>query len=169
MRIAYSIATSETIAAEHAEYGDCAKFQIVCPCCREAVFKGKREPPDKLPTHYFSHYNAGSDEARRCEIRVAALVRPYIQALLVGGHGQTLAQFMAVLRERVIRGQDELGVVVASVMRHDALAISCRPDIELLERPILRLLNSDSRVTEEDKGFNLRDYLAKTIGELRPF
>lgn len=137
MRLGYAISTSETILAEHAEYGDCAKFQITCPCCREAVFKGKRVRPGEV--HYFSHYRGDSEEARRCEMRVAAMVKAHAPVLIMESHGQTLQAFMAVFRESVIKAQSDMGIVPYATLRGDIYRILARPDILEWTAPLRKL------------------------------
>lgn len=167
MRIGYSLVSSEIVPADHAEYGDCAKFQITCPHCREALFKGKRDRPNLSTTHYFSHYKADSEEARRCEMRVASLARPYIAALEALGHAQTLDRFLAVFREAMIKGQDDIGAISGVVLRRDALRIIGRPDMEFWEQPIRKLFDHRAKVIDQSVvAFNAREDFAGSLRKM---
>ena len=140
MRIGYSIVSSEMVEAHLAEYGDCAKYQIVCPCCREAVFKAKREE-----THYFSHYGALTEEARQCELRVDLLSKQLYphQHRQFNSHGQTLAHFMSVLRESVVQGQDKADAVDADVLRQDIMRIMAFRRDAIWDQPIRQMFDYD--------------------------
>ena len=108
MRYAYSMLLREFVEAEEVEIGDCSRFQIACPCCREAVFKKMRARPEGGDTHFLSHYRADSPEAKECELRVESLSKDQIEHFSSTGRGQTLDSFMAVLRDAIIRGQEFL-------------------------------------------------------------
>lgn len=54
MKLGYSNLLSELIRAELIDYKDSEKFQIVCPCCKEPVFKVIRSN-ESIPIHYLSH------------------------------------------------------------------------------------------------------------------
>lgn len=169
MRIGYSLVTSEIVAADHADYGDCAKYQITCPRCREAVFKGKRTHKQQ-ETHYFSHYHATSDEARECEMRVERLAHKYFAAVAIDGHGQTLGQFMAVLKENVVQGQAEMGVVPYATLWRDANRIVARSDFDFFEQPLRKLAGVGSAAYRGNTPeFNARENLAIELGKMRPF
>jgi hypothetical protein len=42
MKIALCLLLAEYVDAAEVEHADTAEFQIVCPCCRESVFKVTR-------------------------------------------------------------------------------------------------------------------------------
>lgn len=167
MRLGYALTTSETILAEHAEYGDCAKFQITCPCCREAIFKGKREKPKEV--HYFSHYHGDSEEARRCEMRVAAMVKDHAPIMIMESHGQTLQAFMAVFRESVIRAQSDMGIVPYTTLRNDINRILARPDIAEWTEPLRRLATLPAFPREGRIEPGSREGLATDLSRMPPF
>ncbi len=171
MRIGHSLATSETISAEHVEYGDCAKYQVVCPVCREAVFKALRQVADRPPVHYLSHYHADSDEARHCELRVEVLAKEHHAKLVAVNHGQTLAGFMATFRDSLVRAQDSLRVLPGRVLWQDAHKILVRTDFDVLERPVRMLTDCAAWLVDEKKetpGWQ-RDDLTRELSKMRPF
>lgn len=134
MRVGYSMVFGEIVAADDADYGDCAKHQITCPCCREAVFKGQRLNPGRnSQTHYFSHYHATEEDARACEMRVAALARKFIHSLSAEGRSQSLAAFFSVMQKTICAGQESLGTILADDLRRAAMKIYVRSDFDLLE------------------------------------
>jgi len=109
MRLGYSIVLGELVRAEDVAHGDAARFQIVCPCCREAVHKKVRPVPSRgkgAETHYLSHHRGADDDAAKaCELRVAALHREAEAAFNAESRGQTLQAFMRVVpaeAERVV-------------------------------------------------------------------
>ena len=73
MRYGYSNLLGETVPAELLEYHDCEQFQVVCPNCREPVFKAVRRTPAEV--HFLSHYEASQALQQECELRVAAFRR----------------------------------------------------------------------------------------------
>ena len=93
MRIAYSLLLNDHVRAEEAEYSDSASFGLVCPACREAVFKRVR-PTGSGATHYFAHYKADPEATDRCELRVASLGAREMEATAVEARGQNLAVFL---------------------------------------------------------------------------
>lgn len=130
MKIGYSLSLMEVVAAEEVAYGDCAKFQIVCPCCREAVFKKVRPAEIGRETHFLSHYRASAQEAAECELRVSALSDAFLAQWSKEGRNQTLQLFLSVLREKVVEGQDRLGVMNRDALRRDAERLLARPDFQ---------------------------------------
>jgi hypothetical protein len=164
MRIGYSISTSEIVSAEHAEYGDCAKFQITCPHCREAVFKTVRRSTGEAELHFFSHYKAASEDARLCEMRVAAIAMARASPAISEPHGQTLKQFMATMRDSVIDAQDKLGIIDKSFLRKRINQIIAHTEEDILERPVKICLNATLTAIGDN-----RETIAKAISERPAF
>ncbi|SMO92522.1 hypothetical protein [Gracilimonas mengyeensis] len=102
MEIGYSILLRETLNAEGIEYKDCEYFQVVCPICKEPVFKVTRELEEKT-THYLSHYKEDSEEIdeERCELRVKKLTEEKIKTQNSNSRDQKLKFFLSVLRETI--------------------------------------------------------------------
>ena len=72
MKTGYSMLLGEYVDSEAINYTDCKSFQIVCPICREPVFKVERShPPPTL--HYLSHYEESKAFATDCELRVRGI------------------------------------------------------------------------------------------------
>ena len=69
MKTGYSNLLGEYVDAVKLEYGDCAPLQIVCPACREAVFKSTTSSKPEA-AHYLSHYRKDSAFDTDCELRV---------------------------------------------------------------------------------------------------
>lgn len=95
MKYGYSNLLGEHIAAEHISYDDCKPFQVVCPICREAVFKVVRAPAD---LHYLSHYSSAAAYADECELRVKSLCANDIDRAAGQSRNQRLKFFLEVLR-----------------------------------------------------------------------
>ena len=100
MKFGYSNLLGEYTPASELEHRDCEKFQIVCPQCREPLFKVLRDI-EGSPTHYLSHYAAARAYASDCEMRVSSLPTGAIEAHDRSSRNQRLAHFLAVLREMI--------------------------------------------------------------------
>lgn len=101
MRYGHSLLLSETIDAARLAYPDCAAMQIVCPICREPVFKAVRERPTE--THYLAHYAAAAAYAAECEMRVGRLDPREIEQQNIVSRGQKLRIFLRVLQQAIKR------------------------------------------------------------------
>jgi hypothetical protein len=99
MRIALSMLLGEHVEATQVEHSDVLGFQIVCPCCREAVFKVARTERHG-GSQFFSHRaaRAGTED---CERRVAGLSGQTILSYDAASRGQTLKAFGMVLRQAI--------------------------------------------------------------------
>lgn len=140
MRIGYSLTQSEVVAAVELDYGDCARFQVTCPCCREAVFKKVRTREDGTALHFLSHYRAESAEAKECELRVAALSEAFLSRWSAEGRQQTLARFMRVLRRSIVEGQARLGLLPADEMRERADRLLRHPSMPGFAKDVERTI-----------------------------
>jgi hypothetical protein len=96
----HSILLGETINASSIQYRDCERFQIVCPSCREPVFKAERELESDLTTHYLSHYKR-IDTEHGCELRVEKLQDAAISLENRTSRGQRLSYFLGVLKSQL--------------------------------------------------------------------
>jgi len=153
MQAGYSISLGEIVPAADAEYDDCAKFQITCPACREAVFKGLRTTPREI--HYFSHYRA-VDDAALCELRVAQLSK---DSGIVDGfqsHEQSLKKFLANFRDNIISGYERASGVN---LRRQAMKIYIQPYLDDIADRAFREICS--LIWRED---NPRNYAAGITG-----
>lgn len=99
MRHGYSNLLGEYVAAEQIAYSDCKAFQVVCPACREPVFKVARD--GEIALHYLAHYAAQKSFAADCELRVGSLNSGDVERHNAASRGQRLAYFLGVLRTAV--------------------------------------------------------------------
>jgi hypothetical protein len=104
MRIGYSMLLGEHINAPFVSYEDCRPFQIVCPSCKEPVFKVIREQGEH-PLHYLSHYAQSEAYAPDCELRVAGMSAGDLERQNAIGRGQRLELFLKVLRDLILSSQ----------------------------------------------------------------
>ncbi len=107
MDLGYSVLLGEHIHAPAVSYDDCRSFQIVCPACREPVFKVVRD--SSAPIHYLSHYAADQAYAADCELRVRSIPRADIEAADAASRGQRLKLFLQVLRDTLLSSEYESG------------------------------------------------------------
>lgn len=101
MKTGYSNLLGEYVASTGLSYGDCEAFQIVCPACREPVFKVTR-PTDQHGSDlvdYLSHYRRPDPAAQSCELRVDGLSSAHITQTNHQTRDQRLAYFLDVFRE----------------------------------------------------------------------
>jgi hypothetical protein len=91
----------EYLQAEAVTYDDCRAFQIVCPSCKEPVFKAVREAiPESI--HYLSHYNKDKAYDTDCELRVESLSKEEIEKSNSGSRQQRLEYFLRVLQAAIL-------------------------------------------------------------------
>lgn len=95
MKLGYSNLLGEHIPAEQLHHKDCEPFQVVCPACREPVFKGQREH-DSAAIHYLSHYRADRAYQDDCELRVGKIVWTQVEQSNRSSRDQRLEHFLAV-------------------------------------------------------------------------
>lgn len=98
MKTGYSILLGETVEAQAVQYRDCERFQIVCPHCREPVFKVRRSSSTQSDLHYLAHYSAGASYQGECDLRVAQMDRVEQEKCNHQSRDQRLAYFLGVLR-----------------------------------------------------------------------
>jgi hypothetical protein len=97
MRQGYSILLGETLEASELEYHDCESFQVVCPTCREPLFKGVRVAGREDALHYLSHYSTSASVTTECELRAARSAAQVATENRVSRE-QRLEYFLSVLR-----------------------------------------------------------------------
>mgnify|MGYP000085431440 CR=1 FL=1 len=98
MKIGYSILLGEYIDAQAINYTDCKSFQIVCPICREPIFKVERKDPPPI-LHYLSHYEKSKAFVSDCELRVKGISDNEKKAENNLARGQKLEYFLSVLKD----------------------------------------------------------------------
>lgn len=106
MDIGYSLLLRETLNANTLEYRDCEYFQVVCPICKEPVFKVRRELEEKT-VHYLSHYKEDLEEIdeERCELRAKKLSKAKIKSQNSDSRDQKLIFFLSVLKDTVKKNE----------------------------------------------------------------
>ncbi|WP_300335581.1 hypothetical protein [Accumulibacter sp.] len=111
MKTGYSNLLGEYLEAERIDYSDCKSFQVVCPVCREPVFKVARKP-DAEALHYLAHYAAQKSFATDCELRVGGLAKGDMERHNHASRGQRLAYFLRVLRQLLVDVYESEGIDV---------------------------------------------------------
>jgi hypothetical protein len=104
MKLAESLILQELVRAEEVIYEDVTRnrFWIVCPVCKEAVFKVIRHADsENQPLHYFSHYEAGKAYVTDCELRVGRITERDIEARAVQSRAQKLKYFIVSLQDTI--------------------------------------------------------------------
>ncbi|HEV7642807.1 MAG TPA: hypothetical protein VGO50_02590 [Pyrinomonadaceae bacterium] len=101
MRLGYSLLLGEFIHSEIINYVDCKAFQIVCPSCKEPIFKVVRDA-NPLTVHYLSHYEKNVVYDADCELRVSGISNDDIETANNGSRDQKLRYFLGVLRNAVL-------------------------------------------------------------------
>jgi hypothetical protein len=105
MKYGYSILLGEHIEATSIDYDDCKSFQIVCPCCKEPIFKVRREQDKKEMIHYLSHYEKSASYAADCELRVNSLKSDDVEKSNASSRNQKMNYFLSVLRDAVLKNE----------------------------------------------------------------
>lgn len=101
MKDAYSNLLGEYVQAHQVDHVDIDGFQIVCPCCREDIFKVVRETEDKVST-FFSHYRASvAFSVAECERRVGSLTASEKAEASNLSRARTVAMLRSVIRDAV--------------------------------------------------------------------
>jgi hypothetical protein len=104
MKYGYSILLGEHIDAKLIDYNDCKSFQIVCPCCKEPIFKVRRDQKIQ-EINYLSHYEKANSYEADCELRVNSLNSSEIIVANAASRNQRIAYFLKVLRESVLKNE----------------------------------------------------------------
>jgi len=105
MKYGYSNLLGELIDAIMIDYEDCKSFQIVCPCCKEPVFKVKRDQIPTQPLHYLSHYEKSASIQEDCDLRVNSLGSDEVRKENEQSRNQKLNYFLEVLRNAVLENE----------------------------------------------------------------
>ncbi len=69
MKTGFSLLLQEYVNPVELDYEDCRTFQIVCPACKEPVFKVSRATAGNK-ADYLSHYRKDETLNEQCELRV---------------------------------------------------------------------------------------------------
>src|SRR5438477_9816213 len=104
MKLAESLILQELVRAKEVIYEDVTRnrFWIVCPVCKEAVFKVIRHADsEKQPLHYFSHYEASKAYDTDCELRIGRITERDIEGRAIQSRAQKLKYFIASLKNTI--------------------------------------------------------------------
>lgn len=99
MKTGYSLLLGDYVPATEANHCDTADFQIVCPCCKDPVFKVERHQADTA-SEFFSHFTSKPENAE-CELRVRSLTMDQIRREASLSRGQSLKAFQSVIRDAI--------------------------------------------------------------------
>jgi hypothetical protein len=133
------------------DYSDCKHFQIVCPACKEPVFKVFRATPAP-GIHYLSHYEKDRAYEAECELRVSRIKAEEIESRNAASRGQRLEYFLGVLRQAlswVITRPDEGGADALKLVK--AILASAGP--QMLRDQALRWFIDRSRDLQDFERF----------------
>ncbi|MBU0474792.1 MAG: hypothetical protein KKF62_11580 [Bacteroidetes bacterium] len=100
MKIGYSLLLSEYINANSINYSDCINFQIVCPSCKEPIFKVVRDSNGKK-LHYLSHFEKDKSYTENCELRVSEISVNHINSKNIESRNQRLKFFLNVFKNTI--------------------------------------------------------------------
>lgn len=98
MKTAFSLLLQEYVNPFELDYEDCRTFQIVCPVCKEPIFKVSRKIDDKA-TDYFSHYRQDKTLNEQCELRVNRIPTERIEETRSESRNQKLVLFLGVFQD----------------------------------------------------------------------
>lgn len=104
MKIGYSNLLGEFIESKSIDYDDCKNFQIVCPSCKEPVFKVSRQNENEI-INYLSHYERDKSYNQECELRVDKIESSTILNTNSNSRNQRLVYFLNVLRSAIIENE----------------------------------------------------------------
>lgn len=125
----YSNLLTEILQATEIDADETADLQVVCPECREPVYKAVRHGR----IHYLAHYEAGRSAISECELRVNGIGGDSVIRSQHEARTQNLSYFLAVLPEMLDEVLARGGIapdprMVAAVKRHKEVGI-LREDI----------------------------------------
>lgn len=131
MKTGYSMLLGEYVDSEAINYTDCKSFQIVCPICREPVFKVERShPPPTL--HYLSHYEESKAFATDCELRVRGISDRDKEKDNRLSRGQKLEYFLSVLREEILKREFGTSPQNVEIVRRETIRWMNAPGVQIL-------------------------------------
>lgn len=102
MKIGYSLILGEHVDASRLSHRDCEPYQIVCPACKEPVFKVERKT-DQTQIDYLAHYTSEKAYNSECELRVSSMSKEVLEKSDKISRNQRLEYFLGVLRELIGR------------------------------------------------------------------
>lgn len=135
MKTAFSLLLQEYVNPVELDYEDCRAFQIVCPVCKEPVFKVSRRIADKA-TDYFSHYRKDETLNEQCELRVRRIATERIEETRSESRNQKLRLFLKVFQDIV--WENEYNEISIKKAKQRFFQLSRSRVFSTLSQPILR-------------------------------
>ena len=133
MKVGYSMLLGEYLDATGINYTDCKSFQVVCPACKEPIFKVERkQPPPTL--HYLSHYERDKAYVEECELRVSRMTSKEMDEVSSASRNQKLEYFLSVLREAILESNftgNKTGTMKMIIKVSNACGIQIFRDVTL--------------------------------------
>ena len=117
MKYGYSLFLHEYVNPKDVDYEDTRLFQIVCPECKEPVFKVSRYLNDKT-ANYFSHYRKDETLNQQCELRVNSIPSSTVNEIAVQSRNQKLSLFLKVFQDMVWDNEFEEANIKRIKQRH---------------------------------------------------
>ncbi len=144
MKLGYSLLLGEHISAQSIEYSDCKTFQIVCPNCKEPVFKVFRSvPPPGI--HYLSHYEKDKAYEAECELRVASLGVREMETANALSRGQRLEYFLSVMRSSILDAASRITQLPREKAEKQINSIIMSSGAQRMKNAIVKNLAEESR------------------------
>lgn len=108
MDLGYSNLLGKHINASALDYNDCKRYHIVCPVCRERLFKARRTNSDGHERHYLSHFRSAAAHAHDCELRVASMGLTALDSFDHTTRGQYLDDYLRDFNDLISRDVEVL-------------------------------------------------------------
>jgi hypothetical protein len=144
MKLGYSILLGEHIKAHTIDYSDCKAFQIVCPNCKEPVFKVFREQPPP-GVHYLSHYEKDKSYETECELRVKSITNNDIEHGNTLSRGQRLEYFLSVLKEAIVNAVSRITYCPENEAHKRIVSITSSSGPQRFRNSITKALRHESK------------------------
>jgi hypothetical protein len=162
MKTGYSMLLGEYINSEAISYTDCKSFQIVCPICREPIFKVERnQPPPTL--HYLSHFEASKAFSTDCELRVKGISDQEKERDNGLSRGQKLEYFLSILREEILKREFGTSPQNVENIRREILRWMDAPGVQLFRDLFYKHQLSNNEMNAPDNLSILFDEYVKDI------
>lgn len=113
MKYGYSLFLQEYVNPKDVDYEDTRIFQIICPECKEPVFKVSRENA----ADYFSHYKKDETLIQQCELRVNSISITKINEVAAQSRNQKLTLFLKVFQD-IIWNDDSRKNNISKIKKH---------------------------------------------------
>lgn len=163
MKYGYSILLGEHVEASAIEYDDCKSFQIVCPICKEPIFKVVRTQGFSDNLHYLSHYEKSKSFIEDCELRVNSLKKEIIESSSYTSRNQRLKYFLKILRDTVLK--NEYGGDHRKILEK-LKQMQYSKTLQFIRDRFYEIVSSSENLIEKNHVFLLFDEYIKDITEI---